>query len=218
MTPRRISFVRRLPAGGVIPFLIDDSNRIVSFQLVSGQVRITTVTRNLQALLNAGKAHYWKIDRLSFRTEFDDWKHQVDRIKKFSFRLSYPNPNWTGRDNLEGLMDGLRASVISLSARAGADDSIKTDSDWFQQVMDHVRRGYGKVEMVGTELETGDESRFIFTEEGGSVPAVDRIETTSEELEATPQDMREVQSKLLERDADSSLTLVPDEEDEESDG
>lgn len=181
-------------------------------------MRITTVTRNLQALLNTGKAHYWKIDPLSVRTEFDDWRKQVDHIEEFRFRLSYPNPNWTGRGNLEGLMDGLRAATISLRARAGADDSIKTDSDWFQQVMDHVRLGYGRMEMVGTELGSGDESRFIFTDEGGSVPAIDRIETTSEEPEATPQDMREVQSKLLERDADSSLTLVPDKEDEENDG
>ena len=175
-------------SGVVVPFLIDGGSRIVSFQLVSGQVRTKTVTSNLQALFNTSKAHYWKIEPLSFKTGFEDWKSTVSCISKCKFRLSYPNPNWTGRENIKELMDGLRAEVITLRARADKESSIETDSDLFQQAMDHIRLGYGSAEMVGTERGSGDESKFVLTEDGGYVPAVDKIDVEGEETEATAQE------------------------------
>jgi len=49
-------------SGVVVPILIDIEQQLVSFQLITNQVRMHTVTTNLQALLNQHGTHKWTVE------------------------------------------------------------------------------------------------------------------------------------------------------------
>ena len=184
-------------SGTVIPFLISirDENCLVSFQLIPGEVRPNTVTKNLQSLLNKEGTYCWTIDPLSFRSTLKQWLRSVNRISKFNVRLTPPNPDWTGREQVKGLVEGLNAKAANIIAKAGNEGSIDTDSDWFRQAMDHVRQGYGKLVLDGSDNRTGDTSRFIETDEGGIVRGIDRVSASDDEVEVTAEDLRQAQDK-----------------------
>ena len=205
-------------SGVVVPFIVDLENRVVSFPLTAGTVRPTTVTSNLEALLNVEGTYLWVIAPLSFRMEFDDWRQTVARVSHIKARLEYPNPNWTGRDNLASMMDGFNAHAMRLIATAPDESSLDTESPWFQQTMDHVRQGYGRAEMSGPDLSTGTESRFVISETGGLVQAISKItaqDDTATQISAA--ELRETQAQLLELDPSELLTINPDEDSDDDD-
>lgn len=207
-------------SGVVIPFLIDDiprmgdTRRLISFQLLPGAVRPMTVASNLQALLNTKKTHIWKITPISVQKSFDQWVSTVEGVATFNVRLTYPNPNWTGRENVEGLVEGLKAETVTIRAKAIEGSSIDIHSDWFRQAMDHVRQGYGKATLTGTDLDTGSSSQFVETINGGSVPIIDRIRSSHESLEVTTEDLRQSQDQLIETRSQDMVIVEADEESE----
>ena len=78
--------------------------------------------------------------------------------------------------------------------------------------MDHVRQGYGKVDIIGTDTETGAMSRYVETAEGGAVPIVDRYPAEAEALEVTPEELFEARTRFLDMRTKVVIT-VEDEED-----
>lgn len=211
-------FKRSETAGGIIvPFIINSDLRIVTFQLFSNKVKQTTVTSNLQALLNAQRTHIWKINPFLLKQNFSQWLTSVDRVANFNARLEYPNPNWTGRKNLEELIDSLEAETVNINAKAFEEGSIDTNSPWLEQAMDHVRQGYGRVTMAGPNAETGLQSRFVESEAGGSVPIITPISGDSSVLEASFEELHEAQNNLTETYLDELISIEADEElDDES--
>ena len=203
-------------SGVVVPFVIDDANRVVTFPLTSGTVRPTTVTGNLEALLNAEGTYRWNIVPISYPMGFDEWRQSVSGVGRVNARLTYPNPNWTGRSELEKIMDGFRAEVVRIVASAEEGGSLDIESSWFQQTIDHARLGYGKATVSGTDRTTGTESNFTLTEKGGSVPAISRVPINDEtKSKITTAQLREAQEKLLELEPNNRLALSPDEDDDD---
>lgn len=192
-------FVRGEASSGiVVPFVVGEDSRYVSFQLLSGVVRPTTVTSNLQALLNAEGTHSWRIKPVVIRGSFEEWLSSIRRLSEFHVRLILPNPDWTGRPNVENLMTDLEASTLQIKAKASGNDSIDTESDWFTQAIDHVRFGYGKATLVGLDNQTGEESRFIEEPRGGTVRNIDRVTASDDAIEVSTDDLIEKQSRLVE--------------------
>ena len=203
-------------SGVVVPFIIDHTNRIVSFQLIPGAVNRKTVTGNLEALLNEEGTHRWEIVPVSYLMEFDQWRESVNRVSRINARLTYPNPDWTGREKLEGIMDGFNAEMVRLIATAQEDDSLDIQSDWFIQTLDHARRGYGKADVSGTDKLTGTESKYSLTDRGGVVPAISRVTISDDTAnEVSTAELRDAQSELLQREPSERPALSPDEDDDE---
>lgn len=61
----------------------------------------------------------------------------------------------------------------------GSGEDIDDASTSFQQLLDHVRREYGRGTMRGQEAD-GQESEWRSTD-GGAVPAIERVESENEE-------------------------------------
>lgn len=191
-------FVRgEASSGVVVPFLIDTENGLVSFQLIPGEVRKNTVTSNLQALLNLQDTYRWKITPCLYRQTYSQWRSSVSRVTTLSTVLELPNPSWTGRQKIQDLIEGLNAELVRIRARASDDRSIDEQSDWFREAMHHVRQGYGKVDVIGTDRETGTESRYVETAEGGAVPVIDKSPADSDALEVTPEVLIEARTRYL---------------------
>lgn len=185
-------------SGVVVPFVIHPSLHLVSFQLLPGAVRQTTFTSNLQALFNRHGAYRWAVTPIALRRTYGEWRDTVSRVSAVNLLIAYPNPNWTGRKKLEDLVEGLEAEAVRIKARAKEEDGgINTDSDWFTEAMDHIRRGYGRADLVGVDKTSGATSRFTETEEGGSVPVIDRVEADDEALEVSATDLTASRDHLI---------------------
>jgi len=193
---RRMDFVEGAASSGVVvPFVIRLDTRVVAFQLISGTVRPTTFTGALQGMLNVQHAHRWLIRPLVRHQSLESWKRSVDRISSFSFRLNIPNPNWTGREKVENIMEELNTEIIRLRGSAAGSESVGTDSDLFRQAMDHVQRGYGRAVVRGTEATTNEETEWN-SDDDGSVPVVSIVEGTDDQAEVDPSQLRESTSVL----------------------
>ena len=193
-------FVRGEASSGiVVPFVVSEDYRLVSFQLLSGEVRPTTVTSNLQRLLSAEGTHFWRIRPLVIRQTLEEWLTSVHRISEFDAVLTYPNPDWTGRAKVENLMTSLEAYTLQIKAKAAGNSSIDVESDWFRQSMDHVRFGYGKATLAGPDSYTGDESKYVETPDGGTVPAIDRVIASDDAVEVTVDELIEKQFNIIGR-------------------
>ena len=210
-------FIRGAASSGiVVPFIIDDVNRVISFQLIPGAVNRKTVTSNLEALLNEEGTYRWRIEPISYSMDFDAWEQSVARVSRINARLTYPNPDWTGRDNLESIMDGFNAEVVRLIAAAQEDSSLDTGSDWFQQTMDHARHGYGRAEVSGTDRTTGTESKYFLTDRGGVVPAISRVAANDEaENEVSIEELREAHLRITALEPAERPAVSPDEDNDD---
>lgn len=212
--PKAQDFVRGEASRGIIvPFIVSEMHRLVSFQLVPGEVRPKTMTSNLQALLNHEGTHRWIIRPISIPQTLEAWLQSVDRLSAFSAQLTRPNPDWTGRRNVENLITGLNAAMTHIIARADEDNSIDTDSDWFIQAIDHVRHGYGKTTLTGPDADTGDESRFIETADtGGTVRVIDVVTTGDDAEEVSIEALKEKQDQLIETHLPHTVAVDDDED------
>ncbi len=208
-------FDRGAASGGVvIPFVVNLSQRMVSFQYATRDVKLHTVTGNLRALLNEGSAYDWEVAPLSLKREFKDWLASVSSIATISAILRQPNPSWEDRGKLADLLDGLGAESVRLTARASQGMAIDSDSDWFTQMMDHVRRGYGEAAMTGSSLESGAQSKFVQTADGGAVEATERVRVEDDAVELSSEDLMQAQHRILER---GGGVVLPSEFNEETD-
>lgn len=216
--PAAQDFVRGEASQGVIvPLIVSETHRIVSFQLVPDEVRPKTVTSNLQALLNDEGTHLWSIRPISIRTTFEAWLQSVNRISAFNVQLTHPNPDWTGRRNVQGLMTGLNAHTTRIIARADIKTSINTKSDWFTQAMDHIRHGHGKATLTGTDNDTGDESVFVETADiGGTVRIVDSVPERDDANEVSIEALKDAQVQLIETHLRDTVVVDDDEDTNEN--
>lgn len=81
-----------------------------------------------------------------------------------------------------------------------------------RQAMDHVRQGYGKATLTGIDRDTGNQSQFVETIDGGSVPIIDRVRGREESLEATTGDLQQTQDQLIETHSQDMVVIEADEE------
>ncbi len=207
-------FVRGAASRGIIvPLIVNEDHRLVSFQLVPGEVRPNTVTSNLQALLNDKGTHLWSVRPISIRTTLEAWLESVDRLSALKVRLVHPNPRWTGRKNVKSLMTGLNAEQMQIMAKADENDSIDVDSDWFKQAIDHVRQGYGGATLVGPDRNTGEESRFVETPDvGGTVRVIDRVIASDDTREVSIEDLTNKQAQLIDSHLHDAVVLEDDQD------
>lgn len=183
---------------GAVPFLISEKNHLVSFQLLPRLVQPTAVTSILQSLLNAAEFPGWKVTLISVPKSFDEWLDTVAGIAKFDISLTYPNPNWAGREKVERLVEELKAETVTVKAKAFKDSYIDTNSDWFRQAMDHVMHGYGRAILTGPDKDTGIQSKFAGTIDGELVPMIHRIRVSDYVLEAPTEALQQAQNELIE--------------------
>ncbi len=199
-------------SGVVVPFLISDVHCLVTFQLIPGEVRPTTVTGSLQALLSANGTHFWTIRQFKYSKTIDQWLESVGGVSTFKVRLLYPNPNWTGRQKIRDMMSELKAGILDIKAKAEKDGYIDISSDLSQQAMDHVRLGYGRATLIGSDLNTKDDSRFVLDVNGGAVETPIVVPSGEDDIEVSNEVLMQTQHELLE--AQSRNKVVVDIEDE----
>ena len=202
-------FIRGEASSGiVVPFIINDDHRVISFQLLAGKVRPKTVTSNLQSLLNVEGTHTWSIRPATLRKTLDQWLDSVHRLSTLNVQLTYPNPRWTGRNKVKDIMTTLNAVTVGITATADQDNAIDTQSDWFRQSIDHIRQGYGQIVLTGPNNETGDESKFVETaEEGGTVRLIDHVAASDDAIEVTIDDLKGKQSNLIDLQLKSKVVV-----------
>ena len=197
--PSTQDFVGGQASGGaVVPFLIDEDARIVSFQLIPGKIRPNTVASNLRALLEFPQFVRWEVTVIAQPSELRAWSQTVRSITKVSVHLERPNPNWLGREKLADLIEGLRASTVSITATAYDHEGIDPESDWFQQAMDHVSQNYGRAKVTGHSKTTDEPSTFVHDGVMAEVPLVDKFFSLSDETTITHEHLRRVQLRLFE--------------------
>lgn len=159
----KFDFVRgQAPSGIVVPFIIS-RDFLVSYQLIGETVKESTFINALEALLNAGNSQFysWDIKPLTFEVSYEAWRENVETVTRFELRLERPNPNYHGDKIAEDLVEGLMAEYVRLSGVARDEaNGIDTDSDIFQQALDHVLRNYGNAKLVGVDSQ-GDQSVFL---------------------------------------------------------
>lgn len=207
-----MEFDRGEASGGVvIPFVVNLPQRIVSFQYATRDIKLRTVTGNLQALLNKDSAFDWEVAPLSLKRSFEDWHASVSSIATLSAQLRQPNPNWEDREKIADLLDGLQAESARLSVRASEGESIDSSSDWFTQMMDHVRRGYGQAVMTGASRESGAQSKFTETADGGAVEATESVRVEDDAVELSREDLMQALQGFVERGDGVVLPSVFDE-------
>ena len=208
-------FDRGEASGGVvIPFVVNLPQRMVSFQYATRDVKLHTVTGNLQALLNKESMYDWEVAPLSLKRTFEDWHSSVISIATLSALLREPNPNWEDREKIADLLNSLEAKSVRLSAQAREGASIDRNSNWFIQMFDHIRRGNGQAVMTGTSRESGALSKFTQTAEGGAVEATESVRVEDDVVELSGDDLAQVQRTFVERD---DGVVVQSEFDEETD-
>ncbi len=208
-------FDRGEASGGVvIPFVVNIPQRMLSFQYATRDVKLHTVTGNLQALLSKQSTYDWEVAPLSLKQTFEEWHASVTSISTLAALLRQPNPNWEDREKIADLLDGLEAEFVRLSARASEGVSIRTDSSWFIQLMDHVRRGYGQATMTGVNRESGSLTKFTQTGDGGALEATESVRVEDDVVELSRDDLAQTQHSFVER---GEGVVVQSEFDEETD-
>ena len=165
--PKNFDFRREaISSGIVVPFLIDTDRHLVSFQIKPADVRVVSVTGNLQALLNEGLLDRWRITPLYGQAgpDYDTWRKSVRTIKRFkASKLRKRNPHWGSEDKIKSLMDDYSAETVDIIARNNA-DGLNENSEWFQECKNHIDDDYGEGEFAGEDLKTGKSS--IYRQEG----------------------------------------------------
>jgi hypothetical protein len=136
-------------SGVVIPFAMSVATGKVAHQVRSGDVAESAFTAALRALLNANPSGYaWSVDSLVETTEYNDWRQRVDRVVGFDFRLERPNPHYHGDEIAERIIESLRLECARLTGVEREDS--------FQQALDHVTRGYGRVNLRAVDAQGGE--------------------------------------------------------------
>lgn len=157
---------RDIPAGVVVPFMIDISTANVVYQLRPPAVREATFTGALSALLTSDSPYAWEAGSVLEEISFENWNRDVERVTKFDIRLEKPNPHYFDADIAELLVESLEAEYVRLAAAAPPGEALNTDSQIFQQAMDHVLRDYGKASVNGVDKQGAE---TVWTRLKGSV-------------------------------------------------
>lgn len=148
-------FVRSgAPTGVLVPFAIRLSDGLVAYQLRPGVVREESFTGALAELLNSTSNEYqWSVETATETLTWDEWQGTVDRVTAFAFRLEKPNPHYEDDWRVEDIIEDLRLEYARLTGKALDDQGVDTESDLFQQALDHVLRNYGRASIEGMTAE-----------------------------------------------------------------
>lgn len=208
-------FIEGDASGGVVvPFVIDVSEQVVAYQLRGNLVRPNTFTGALEALLNQNPTYVWSVYPLVVPRSFESWKSEIDRVTAFRFKLIPPNPNWIGRELVQGIVEGLETQLLTLSGRG---QDIDTGSDLFRQALDHVLQEFGQATVQGRDKLGFDSTWRTVKDTGGVVTPTTRIEAESEEVEVPTDSLSEALSDMkhrMELYADDNASANDDDESE----
>lgn len=142
---------RDRPLGLTSPFAIDLQTLRVAFQLRGADIKPTSFTGALQALLNeASSTEEWRVEREITVVPFREWASTVDRIVLIRLVLERPNPNYRGRRQVEQIIEGANAGLAQLQLRAKKDDpqGIDTKDQLVNEAIDHAAE-HGRYSAVG---------------------------------------------------------------------
>jgi hypothetical protein len=181
----------------IAPFAVDLDDMRAAFQPRGRDISTRSFISAFQALLNAGanksgEVARWRVVAEHSEEPFDQWLEEVTRIERFKARIQRPNPNYVGRERVEELVEGLRASVAHISARADSDDpdGLNRDDGFLREILDHADRGYGTFDAYGEDAEgnpvewhskrSADEMPIPLDPASGEAPAADLIRALEE--------------------------------------
>lgn len=149
------------PSGVVVPFAIRKSDGAIAYQLRPGIVREKTFTGALEGLLSStSSVNVWSIESYVDQRDFPQWLSDYPHVTRMDVTLDRPNPNYHGRQWLESAVEGVHTESLRLVAKAIEGDALETDSELFQQAVDHVSEGYGNATIVGRD-DGGTESTWV---------------------------------------------------------
>lgn len=127
-----------------------ESLRVV-FQTRGSEISPQSFSGALQALLNANsQTERWRVRRYRSEVTYKAWIGRVERLDHVRIKVERPNPHYHGNDQVEAIVEGLRAEVAQLSAKADPDDplGLDKDADLLNQLVAHGE-DYGEVNADG---------------------------------------------------------------------
>jgi hypothetical protein len=145
---------RQLPEGLTSPYVLDPSTGLVVFQLRAGRIKPQSFAGAFRALLNdVTPEREWRVEYLIHGEPLWHWADRAARITRLEVRIERPNPNWGGRDDIQGFVEGHRAEVVKFILQAYKGDPRGLSLDEF--LKDAIEQGLYKGSVkVGAEFET----------------------------------------------------------------
>jgi hypothetical protein len=196
------------PNGQVVPFVVALEAFTVVFQIRPPSIRPRSFTGALEEILSSsGTSEYWRVESLTRRIPFEEWRASVDKVTRMHFHIEQPNPNWEGRPQLEELMRRL-GDLDSADFGFAAENGILTDDELIVELINHVQRDYGRGTMVGSR-----ETRRIVTESvldttAGEIEEVSSLEEVSPGDVALARLMREIAQDEATEDSEETQADV----------
>ncbi len=139
--------------GMTSPYALNLDNLAVIFQLRSSRIKQTSFTGAFQALLNEGHGDlFWRVEPIVQGVTWTRWEESVRRITHIDIKVTRPNPNYKGRNELEARVEGANAGLIRYIADA-RDDSVEglnVGDTLISEAIEHALDGYGEFRASGT--------------------------------------------------------------------
>ncbi|MEU2004492.1 hypothetical protein ACH47B_26175 [Rhodococcus sp. NPDC019627] len=182
------------PTGVMVPFFLSHSG-VISFQIISNVVREQTFIRAFSDLMNSGRGpSQWILTPLAYESDYKNWLETVERVTRFDFTLDRPNPHYDDDYLIERLVEETHVEHLRLAGTAPVDGKIDTDSEPFQQALDHVTRNYGRATLTGID-DKNDET--IWTKiKGTASKTLARVRTRGSGPQATEDELMAAISRL----------------------
>lgn len=152
------------PTGASAPFVVLAANGRLSFQFRPGLMDRSAYCSALEALANlryaeGAKAPRWRVWADLGKTDWDSWVQGTSGVRRLRFRLELPNPNWIGREELQGIIEGTRSTMLETVLTTDDPAGLNLDDSFVVQSIEHtVRKGYGSLTAEAT-LGSGDTKR-----------------------------------------------------------
>lgn len=164
---RRHDFIEGAAASGAfVPFAVDVRAGLIAFQLAPPDIKAQSFAGAFQSHLNANGTFRWHVRVLTRHTTFEQWYPTVGRVTRFRFVIRQPNPNWTGRERVQRIVESLRTQTMQLAGRAAPGEGIDADSEEFHELVAHAILGYGEATVGGEELTSGEATEWRSTGSG----------------------------------------------------
>jgi hypothetical protein len=175
--------VTEMTQGHTSPFAVDLRTLRVAFQVRPGQIKVTTFTENLRALLEAGGPYLWEVRPESDRPSWEEWLASVARVSEVRLTIHTPNPHYEF-DEAERLLEGAHLRSLQMIAKAGPDEveGIKIDDTWLAGALGHAG-SYGSYSAKG-ETPQGQGTSWTQRDEGRPRRVTGDVDPQTTEVQA----------------------------------
>lgn len=155
-----------VPSGLAAPFTIDLTSLRVAFQIRPPDIKATSFTGALQAILREKTDNDgWAVEVLRQEATFEHWLSSMRAITELRLKLTPPNPNYRGRPAIQDLIERMNADAATIILTSQDGLAIQSDdgAGIISQAIAHVDLHYGSLTATGIDARSGRKSTFDST-------------------------------------------------------